>query len=131
MEGFFMKNLTKKIGGMVITGAMVVTSISSAFAATNITRVNTIDINNSYAGAVVAQSDNIIKANGRDINITGISGKTIKDSVLETGVFTGSSTINANGKNVDIISADTITIDGSYVETLVNDIKGKIKTRSR
>jgi len=128
MEGFFMKNLTKKIGRVVITGAMVVTSISSAFAATSITRVNTVDVNKSYAGAIVAQSDSVIKANGGDINITDISGKTIKDSVLEAGVFTGSSTIKANGKNVDITSADTVTVDGSYVETLVNDIKCKIKT---
>jgi len=126
-----MKRLLKGLGGTVIASAMAAASISSAFAGTTITRISTVDVNNSCVNTIVSQSDSTIKAVGKDIDITDIADKTIRNSVVETGVFTGNSTINAKDRNIKITSADNFTVDNSYADTLVNDVKSKIQTCSR
>ena len=126
-----MKNFTKKFIGTVITGAITIASFTSAFAAADVTRISTTDINGSYVNTIVSQNESSINVKSGNVKITDITGKTIRNSAVETGVFTGSSTINAANRNVEIISADTFTVDGSVANTLINDVKSRIKTYSR
>jgi len=131
MEVIIMKKFTKKLIGTVITGAITVASFTSAFAAADVTRISTTDINGSYVNTIVSQNNSSINVKGGNVEITDITEKTIGNSVVETGVFTGNSTINAVGRNVEITSADTFTVDGSVANTLINDVKSRIRTISR
>ena len=126
-----MKKFTKKLIGTVITGAITVASFTSAFAATDVTRISTVDINGSYVNTIVSQNDSSIKVKGGNIKVTDLTDETIKNSIVGTGVFTGNSTIDAAGRNVEVISADTFTVDGSVADTLINDVKSRIRTISR
>ena len=126
-----MKNFTKKLIGTVITGAITIASLTSAFAATDVTRVNSVNVNGSYVNTIVSQDNSSIKAKGGNVKITDLTDKAIINSVVGTGVFTGNSTIDATGRNVEIISADTFTVDGSAADTLINDVKSRIRTVSR
>ena len=126
-----MKNFTKKLIGTVITGAITVASFTSAFAATDVTRISTVDINGSYVNTIVSQDDSSIKVKGGNVKVTDIADKTIKNSIIETGVFTGNSAIEAKGRNVEIISADTFMVDGSAAGVIINDAKSRIKTFSK
>ena len=126
-----MKKFTKKFMGTLITGTIVVASFTSAFAATDITRINSVNVNGSYVNTIVSQDNSSIKAKGGNVKVTDLTNKAIINSVVGTGVFTGNSIINAAGKNVEIISADTFTVDGSVADMLINDVKSKIKTISR
>ena len=121
----------KKFMGTVITGAITVASLTSAFAATDVTRINTININDSYVNTIVSQDNSSIKVKGGNVKVTGLTDKAIINSVVGTGVFTGNSTIDAAGRNIEIISADTFTVDSSVADTLINDIKSRIRTISR
>ena len=126
-----MKKFTKKFMGTVITGAITVASLTSAFAATDVTRINTVNTSDSYVNTIVSQDNSSIKAKGGNVKVTDLTDKAIINSVVGTGVFTGNSTIDATGRNVEIISADTFTVDGSAADTLINDVKSRIRTVSR
>ena len=126
-----MKNFTKKFIGTVITGAITIASFTSAFAATDVTRIITTDINGLYVNTIISQNDSSINVKGGNVKITDITEKTIGNSAVETGVFTSDSRINAAGRNVEITSADTFTVDGSVTDTLINDVKNRIRTISR
>ena len=127
-----MKNSSlKKFSGTVIAGIMIAASVNSAFAGTTVTRISTVDVNNSCINTIVSQNDSTIKAVGKDVDIVDITDKTIRDSIINTGVFESSSTINAKGKNIKITSADSFAVDGSVTDALVNDVKSKIRTITR
>ena len=126
-----MKKFTKKLMGTLITGAITVASFTSAFAATDVTRINSVNVNGSYVNTIVSQDNSSIKAKGGNVKVTDLTNKAIINSVVGTGVLTGNSIINAAGKNVEIISADTFTVDSSVADTLINDVKSKIKTIQR
>ncbi len=130
-----MKNLKKKISGVIITGAVAALSVSSAFAGTtNIASYNSVNVDKgSYVDTFVSQNDSKIKAKGGDITITSLTEKKIdRGSIVETGIFEDNTEIDATGKNIDIVSGNTLTVDrGSVAETLINDVKSKIRTRTR
>ena len=126
-----MKNFTKKLIGTAITGAITIASFTSAFAATDVTRISTVNVNGSYVNTIVSQDNSSIKVKGGNVKVTDLTDKTIKDSIVGTGVFTGNSAIEAKGKNIEVISADTFTVDGSVADTLINDVKSRIRTFSR
>ena len=126
-----MKKFTKKLMGTVITGAITIASFTSAFAATDVTRINSVNVNGSYVNTIVSQDNSSIKVKGGNVKITDLTDKSIINSVVGTGIFTGNSTVDAAGKNVEIISADTFTVDGSVADTIINDVKSRIKTYSR
>ena len=126
-----MKKFTKKFMGTVITGAITVASLTSAFAATDVTRINTVNTSDSYVNTIVSQDNSSIKAKGGNVKVTDLTDRAIINSVVGPGVFTGNSTIDAAGRNVEIISADTFTVDGSAADTLINDVKSRIRTISR
>ena len=83
-----MKNFTKKLIGTVITGAITIASLTSAFAATDVTRVNSVNVNGSYVNTIVSQDNSSIKAKGGNVKITDLTDKAIINSVVGTGVFT-------------------------------------------
>ena len=126
-----MKNFTKKLMGTAITGAITIASLTSAFAATDVTRINSVNVNGSYVNTIVSQDNSSIKVKGGNVKITDLTDKAIINSVVGTGVFTGNSAIDAAGRNVEIISADTFTVDGSAADTLINDVKSRIKAFSK
>ena len=112
-----MNKFTKKLIGTVITGAITIASLTSAFAETIIDS----HIIAEPIGKTVIKSDKIQPCNCCCHCCHG---------VVKTGVFTGSSTINAAGRNAEITSADTFTVDDYVANTLINDVKSRIGTIS-
>lgn len=121
-----MTNLKKAITGLLVTGLLAATSVSSAFAGAKAITYSSANINNSAIDTMVSSNDKKINVKSCNADISDLIEKNVEDSIVGTCIFINDSTIGVTGCKADVLSSEEMNVHRSIMNTLINDNKGEI-----